>query len=182
MFNRTNLLIICIAIAGALGGFLAGGSLRAPSVLRLDAKAVSQVGALAKPINLPDPGGQIHSLADWHGKLVVLNFWASWCGPCREEMPLLDRAQQRLADRGVQIIGIAADTTQATKTFLDHHPVHYPILINDPDKSSDVSLDYGDVRGVLPYSVLVGRDGHILAQRVGNFSESGLQHWLQPHL
>ncbi len=181
MLNRTNLLIVCIAIAGALGGFLAGGWLRSPSI-RPDAKAALQIGALAKPISLPDPAGQTHTLDEWHGKLIVLNFWASWCGPCREEMPLLDRTQQRLGARGLQVIGVASDTAAATRDFLGRHPVRYPILINDPDTMPDVSIDYGNSRGVLPYTVLIGRDGRVLAQRFGNFSESGLEQWLKPHL
>lgn len=183
MFNRTNLLILAIALAGALGGFLAGGWLRAPSAPHA-AAAAAKIGAAAIPINLPDPAGRMHALDEWQGKLVVLNFWASWCGPCREEMPLLDRTQQRLAARGVQVIGIAADSGDATRAFLHRHPVGYPILIDDPDvgEQGDVSLAYGNSRNVLPYSVLIGRDGRILAQRFGNFSEASLDAWLRPHL
>ncbi|GAA0719067.1 TlpA disulfide reductase family protein [Dokdonella soli] len=178
MFNRTNLLILLIALAGALGGFLAGGWLHAPSASRADLTA--KVGALATPFDLPDLAGQTHSLAEWRGKLVLVNFWASWCAPCVEEMPMLDRAQQQLTARGVQVIGIASDNHDATRAFLDRHPVRYPILINDPDHGPDVSMAYGNTRSVLPYSVLIGRDGHILAQRFGNFSENGLEKWLAP--
>lgn len=184
MFNRTNLLIVCIALAGALAGFLAGGWLRTLPAPRADATA--KVGALAMPIALPDPAGRVHTLDEWRGKLVLLNFWASWCGPCREEMPLLDRTQQRLAAQGVQVIGIAADSGEATRAFLGRHAVGYPILIDDPDASMrsghDVSFAYGNSRNVLPYSVLISRDGHILAQRFGNFSENSLQKWLSPFL
>ena len=181
MLDRSHLLILVLAVGGACAGFFAGGWLRSPSIAP-DAKAAAQIGTPAKPISLSDPSGQIHSLDEWHGKLIVLNFWASWCGPCREEMPLLDRTQQRLAARGLQVIGVAIDSKQATAQFLDEHAVSYPILINDPDKMADVSVAYGNSRGVLPYTVLIGRDGRILAQRFGNFSESGLDHWLQPHL
>ena len=182
MINRTNILIVCIAILGALGGFFAGGWLRAPVAPTPDAKSALQIGTPAKPIALPDPAGKTHTLDEWQGKLIVLNFWASWCGPCREEMPLLDSTQQRLASHGLQVIGIAADSASATRDFLGQHPVRYPILINDPDTMADVSVDYGNSRGVLPYTVLIGRDGRVLAQRFGNFTHSGLDEWLKPYL
>ncbi len=182
MFNRTHLLIVALALAGALGGLLAGSWLRPLPPSARGGEAKTLVGSPRPDATLPGLDGQPQSLAQWDGKLVLLNFWASWCGPCIEEMPLLDRAQQRLAGRGVQVVGIAADNAAATKAFLDEHPVRYPILVDDPERGHDLSLDYGNTRSVLPYSVLVGRDGRILAQRFGNFSESGLDQWLAPHL
>jgi thiol-disulfide isomerase/thioredoxin len=112
---------------------------------------------------------------------VLVNFWASWCAPCREEMPLLDATQKRLAAKGLQIVGIANDSASATKEFLAKTPVAYPILVDDPEHG-DLSELFGNARDVLPYTVLVGRDGRILARRAGNFSESALDVWLAPHL
>ncbi len=181
MFNRSHLLIVCIALAGALGGFLAGGWLHAPSAPRGDVRTLA-IGALAAPIVRPDPAGTRRSLDEWRGKLILLNFWASWCAPCVEEMPLLDRAQHAHAAQGLQVVGIAADSAAATRAFLGRHRVAYPILIDDPERGDDLSRRYGNTRNVLPYSVLIGRDGRILAQRFGNFSEQALESWLKPHL
>ena len=133
-------------------------------------------------VSLPDLDGKLQSLSQWRGKVLVLNFWATWCAPCREEMPLLDRTQQRLANKGLQIVGIANDSAAATKEFLGTVPVRYPILIDDPDKGEDLSELFGNARDVLPYTVLIGRDGRILARRPGNFSETALDAWLTPHL
>lgn len=181
LFNRTHLLILVIAVGGALAGFLAGGWLR-PAPPQYAAPHALKVGDASTPVSLPDLAGKARSFAEWQGKLVLVNFWASWCGPCREEMPLLDRSQQRYADQGLQIVGVAADSPEATRDFLKQYPVAYPILVNDPAGGSDVALDYGNLRGVLPFTVLIGRDGRILAQRAGNFSESALEQWLKPHL
>jgi thiol-disulfide isomerase/thioredoxin len=181
MFNRTNALILLIAIAGAIGGFLAGGLLR-PMPERTPNPHAVKIGDAAPPVQRPDVQGQPRSFDEWHGKLLLVNFWASWCGPCREEMPLLDRTQKRLADKGLQIVGVAYDDLAATKDFLAHTPVHYPILIDDPARGEDVSSALGNNNNVLPYTVLIGSDGRVLARRAGKFSESTLDAWLSPHL
>lgn len=183
MFDRTTLLIVALAVGGALAGLFAGAWLRptpAPP-----SPSAQLIGSQRPDIALPDPDGHAQSLAQWNGKLILLNFWASWCAPCREEMPLLDRAQQRLAARGLQIVGIAADSATESRAFLANHPVSYPILVDDPDavvNGRDVSAIYGNSRNVLPYSVLIDRDGRILAQHVGNFTERSLEQWIAPHL
>ena len=183
MFNRTNLLIVMIACIGAAAGFALGGWLRPLPPINAELEATGlKVGDAASPVALPDVDGQVHTLDEWKGRLLVVNFWASWCAPCRKEMPLLDRTQERLAAQGVQVIGIAADNAESTQAFLKEYPVRYPILVNDPMLGADVSIQFGNARSVLPYTVLIGRDGRIVAQRIGDFNESDLNDWLQPHL
>jgi len=182
MFNRLNLLIVTIALASASIGLLASlwlqPAMNAPAVQK---STFSGIGAARTDFQRPDLRGISHKLSEWDGKLILLNFWASWCGPCREEMPLLDRSQQRYAPKGLQVIGIAADTDAATQAFLKESPVAYPILVDDPEHG-DLSLDYGNTRSVLPYTVLIGREGRVVAQHFGEFSESSLERWLAPHL
>lgn len=182
MFTRTNALILVIAVAGAALGFLAGGWIR-PMHTPAKPQAVHAlaIGDAVPDTERPDLDGHPHSLAEWRGKLVLVNFWASWCGPCREEMPLLDATQKRLAGKGFQIVGIANDGAAATKAFLAKTPVGYPILVDDPDRGNLSEL-FGNTREVLPFTVLVGRDGRILARRPGNFTETTLETWLAPHL
>lgn len=181
LFNRTNLLIVAIAILGAGAGFLAGGWLRMPHRTADGPGPGLRVGDAAMAFTRPDPAGKTHALDEWRGRLLLVNFWASWCGPCREEMPLLDRSQREYAGKGLQVVGIAADSAQATRNFLAESPVAYPILVDDPATGTDLSRDYGNRMNVLPYTVLVGRDGKVLAQRAGNFTEATLERWLQPH-
>ena len=185
MLNRTNLLIVLLAVASAVIG-LGLGSLLQPSTLPVGiAKSHEKVLSVGDPsgdISLPDRDGRPRRLSEWVGKLVVLNFWASWCGPCREEMPMLDRMHARYADHGVDVIGVAAEESADALAFLEQNPVSYPILINSPQDPLDVSLHLGNTQSVLPYTVLIGRDGHLLATRMGNFSEQSLQEWLAPYL
>jgi thiol-disulfide isomerase/thioredoxin len=186
MFNRTNLLIILLAMASA-GVGLGLSFLLGPRPSPVAATAVVQDGVLGVgdatgEIRLPDRNGKSRALSEWRGKLVVLNFWASWCGPCREEMPMLDRMRARYADRSVEIIGVASEPAADALGFLKQNPVSYPILINTPDDPLDVSLHLGNTQSVLPYTALIGRDGNILATRMGNFSEPALEEWIKPYL
>lgn len=174
---RTPLLIVALAVAGALLGLATAHWIATPA--RLEG---AEVGRPRPDFERPDLDGASRRASEWDGRLVLLNFWASWCGPCREEMPLLDRTQRKHAGRGLQVIGIAADSAGATRAFLARFPVAYPILVDDPALGRDVSRDYGNRMNVLPYTVLIGRDGRILAQRAGNFTEARLEEWLAPHL
>lgn len=179
MSRLSNLWIVLFALGGAAIGVLAGQWLQ-PHPRGGDAHAM--VGAPRVDFARPDVSGQSRHLSEWDGKLVALNFWASWCGPCREEMPLLDRAAQRHAAQGLAVIGVAVDDATATRDFLKERPVGYPILIDEPQNGTDLSATYGNDRNVLPYTVLVGRDGRIVAQHFGSFDETALENWLQPHL
>ena len=184
MFNRTNLLIILLAIASAGLGLALSQMLRPGANVRADAPTadVLVIGDQVDDTGLPDREGRMRRLSEWRGKLVVLNFWASWCGPCREEMPMLDAMNTKYASNGVEVVGIAAEDAPAALAFLEHNPVAYPILINSLDDPVDFSLRLGNTQSVLPYTVLIGRDGSILATRIGNFSETALQKWIAPHL
>lgn len=178
---RTNLLIIGVALLGALLGLAVStgmDSFFAPAVP--EGMTVLKPGDARTDLALADLDGGTRRLAEFDGKLVLVNFWASWCGPCREEMPLLDAKRAELANKGFEVVGIAIDEPDAVREFLKESPVQYPILLADADE--DASIQFGDTRGVLPYSVLIGRDGRILAQRAGNFSADGLERWIAPHL
>ncbi|MBN8726938.1 MAG: TlpA family protein disulfide reductase [Xanthomonadales bacterium] len=182
--DRSHLLIVVLAVLAAGAGALAGRWLK-PAAPLPPARAdlpVLEVGALRPDATLPDSEGRPRSLDEWDGRVVLVNFWASWCAPCREEMPILDDAHARHGGRGLVVVGIAADETAAASDFLAEFPVRYPILIDDPAVGEDVSTRFGNNRGVLPYTVLVGRDRRVLATHFGNFSAEALEDWLAPHL
>ncbi|MBN8741924.1 MAG: TlpA family protein disulfide reductase [Xanthomonadaceae bacterium] len=141
---------------------------------------VAAKGDPAPALPLLDRAGQSASLAQWPDRLVVVNFWATWCAPCRKEMPELDRFQRKHAADGVQVVGVAIDGPGEVEAFLRDTPVGYPILLA-ASPSLNPSLPFGNTYGALPFSVLLGRDGRILDTRLGEVSEAVLQDWIAPH-
>ena len=115
-----------------------------------------------------DVDGKRQPLSQWHGRLVVLNFWATWCPPCLKEIPAFIKLQQRLSPRGVQFVGIALDQVEAVKPFLTDHGLNYPVLLGDQDVARFMST-LGNQIGALPYSVVIGRDGKVLTSHQGEW-------------
>lgn len=141
---------------------------------------IAQKGDPAPAVALLGRDGKAASLTQWQDRLVVVNFWATWCAPCRKEMPELDRFQQKHAANGVQVVGVALDGTADVEAFLRDTPVGYPILLA-PNPAANPSLPFGNTYGALPFSVLLGRDGRILDTRLGEVSETVLEGWIAPH-
>ena len=178
MFNRTNLLIVVVAIVGAALGLLAGRNFELPPERPVpNGVVVLKAGDMRPDLAFPDTDGKQHRLSEWRGKIVLLNFWAAWCSPCREEMPLLDHES---AKAGIEVVGVAVDDPDAVKDFLRETPVAFPILL--ADEKTNPSIQFGNTREVFPYSVLIGRDGRIIAQKMGGFEPATLTDWLTTNL
>ena len=192
----TNAHILLAALAAGALGVLAslwfGGSplLRTDSGQRvlqaaMDATAPAppagvtpaKPGEAMPPIVLPDLQGQVQPLPGiYAGRPLLINVWASWCGPCIEEMPELQRFASSQGATGTQVIGLALDTPEAIKDFLTRVPVDYPILVDTPGPA-DASVWLGNRKGVLPYSVLVAADGKIVKQKIGPFAHGEIEGW-----
>ena len=121
-----------------------------------------------------DLSGQPRRLVDWRGKALLVNFWATWCAPCREEIPLLDAAQQQFASRGLQVVGIAIDNGANVRQYATAVKMDYPILLAD---SAAVGLmrGLGNASGGLPFTVLLDRSGRLIERRLGPYSAAELQ-------
>lgn len=175
--SRENRVILAVAVlAAAVGGWLQHQSRLAHTD---GGVATTRVDAPAPALALPDLAGRVHTLADFRGRRVLLNFWATWCGPCLKEMPALDAAQRKFGDQGAIVVGIAMDDPVRVKPFLAAHAVNYPILLGSLDDPS-TTRQWGDRDDVLPYSVLIDADQRIIATRRGPLDAAQLADWLQP--
>ncbi|MGB3382508.1 MAG: TlpA family protein disulfide reductase [Rhodanobacter sp.] len=182
MLDRTSgLILLLAALAALLGGGLAQyRHHRATASVPVAAPAVSaMVGKPLPALTLADLDGRMHALTAYRGRRLLINFWASWCGPCLQEMPALDEAQRKFADNGVIVLGIAMDQPDHVRAFLARQPVSYPILLGNLEAPS-TSLQLGDEAEILPFSVLIGADGHIIATHAGILSPQLLTQWLAP--
>jgi thiol-disulfide isomerase/thioredoxin len=125
--------------------------------------------AKAKPANLDfvikDMNGKDVSLADYKGKVILLNFWATWCGPCKYEIPTFVELQDKYRDQGVVFLGLSVDDpVEKLKPFADQYKMNYPVLVG-LDRE-DVQEAFGPMWGI-PVTIMIGRDGSICKRHMG---------------
>jgi thiol-disulfide isomerase/thioredoxin len=117
------------------------------------------------PISLPDAAGVKRTLADYRGKLLLVNFWATWCEPCRREIPLLKALRREYVKDGLEIVGIAVDYRDAVAKYALAKGIDYPLLIGEQGGLEAVTA-FG-METVLPFSVFADRHGRVVALKVG---------------
>lgn len=132
-------------------------------------------------IRLPDLDGRELTLDHWRGKVLVVNFWAPWCPPCRAEMPGFDRLQQRLGAQGLQFVGIGLDAPHKVTAFLAENPVSYPIL-QGALAGHELARAAGNQLGGLPYTLILDRRGTPVATLTGALDEARLEGLVRPLL
>lgn len=130
---------------------------------------------------LPDLTGRQIASNTWAGKVLVLNFWATWCPPCRRELPLFVEVQKRYGTTDLQVVGIAIDAKDDVAGYLSQHPVDYPILIGDT-QAIELARQLGDRLEGLPFTVIFDRFGKRTYSQVGEVTHSILQEHLTPLL
>jgi thiol-disulfide isomerase/thioredoxin len=157
--KKTGLIII-VALLALLGGitakeFLSSAAQTSPSPL--------------PDFNLADVSGNQHSISEWQGKILIINFWATWCPPCRKEIPEFIALQEQYAPNGLQFIGIAIDDQDAVEDYLASIKINYPMLIGGV---SGIALAHqlGNNIDAVPFTLIVDRKGQIIHRHPGEFS------------
>ena len=179
--GRQVLIIALVAVlAGAGGYFVAmrlveGPAATLPGDSAAVASAASLVGQRRPDFTLADAAGNAATAADFDGQIVLLNFWATWCAPCVEEMPMLARLHSDFAGRGLQVVGIAVDEPARAQSFASDLDLAYPLLYG-PGEAMLVGRRYGNASGMLPYSVLIDAGGIVRWTRLGAVTREQLEH------
>ena len=166
-----NKLLIGVAVAALVAGVVVAQFLRQPATE--SPSTVPPISERMVEFSLPDTTGKIRNINEWQGKTIVLNFWATWCPPCREEIPLLVDTHDKYKKDGVVVIGVAIDKKEDIANFVDSFFINYPVLINDQE-NTQLMAQYGNRIATLPYSVIIDRNGTIVARRAGAFHKTEL--------
>lgn len=175
--------IAIVAVLSAALGFYLGHVLegRVHSQSHTDPPLAIAVPDERPVFSLPDTSGQTRSVQEWDGKVLVINFWATWCPPCREEIPEFVALQRKYAGRGLQFVGIAIDEREAVVPFMEAVGINYPVLLGQLT-GVELSRDYGNRWGALPYTAVIDREGHIVFVKPGALTHREMEQEILPHL
>jgi peroxiredoxin len=141
-------------------------------------------GASAQPLfeqTFKNLDGGTEAMSRLRGRVVVVNFWATWCPPCVEEMPDLQRVHDEFDARGVTVVGLGIDSPAAMRRFRDEHKLSLPLYAAGAG-GSELARALGNQSGALPYTVLVSRDGRIVRAHLGQIRPAELRRWLEAQL
>ena len=162
---------LLVAVIAAVGGF----------VLQRYLAARDAPPSPAPEIALATLDGGTARLSAFRGKLVLINFWATWCPPCLKEIPLLVQMQERYGARGLQILGPAMDDPEQVRAMLPRLKIQYPVLIGEAEIPRAMEA-LGDTLGALPFSVLISPDGYVVDRKHGEFEADELTALIEAHL
>jgi thiol-disulfide isomerase/thioredoxin len=142
---------------------------------RLGGAGTGEMGAAEAimAIQLADLKGELQPLSQWRGKVLVVNFWATWCTPCREEIPMFVRMQKKYRAQGLQFIGIAIDQPAQVRAFSHEFSINYPLLIGGMEAVA-LSRQAGNRIGALPFTLVMDRRGKLAATQLGELTEAKL--------
>ena len=169
MKSRALLTGVLIAFVAGVAGFLIQQQFTEIPHQRVSLGQVpekSLIGELRPDFSLPDKDGNMRSVQEWDGQVLVINFWATWCPPCRDEIPEFIKLQNKYSAQGLQFIGIALHKPEEVQGFVAELGMNYPILVGE-EAVIRVAGDYGNQTGILPYTVVIDRNKRIVFVKKG---------------
>ncbi len=187
-----------IVILAALGLLLLGGcDGQASAAASTQESTVEKPGAQTATTALPEKtnnawemapfalesldGGK-HSLEDWKGKVIMMNFWASWCAPCQYEIPEFVQYQKTYGSRNLQLVGIGVDQKRKLANVARSLGINYPVLVLPPKDSRGLMSKWGNNSGIIPYTVVIASDGRIKYIHRGQMDEDAFNRYVKPLL
>jgi len=170
--KKNTLLIIIAGVIALSGGIISQ---------RLLTTDRPQTAPAAIEFSLPDLSGKQRNIKEWQGKILIINFWATWCPPCLKEIPEFIKIQDEFADKGLQFIGIAIDEKSAVEEYLNTLAINYPQLIAG-DTGITLSHQLGNIVNAVPFTLIVNQQGQIIHRQPGELSREKIIETITPLL
>ncbi|MDH5599834.1 MAG: TlpA family protein disulfide reductase [Gammaproteobacteria bacterium] len=180
---NSALLMVAMAVAGLMSGYFYNNWQKQQKLNQVNLSSTKQLPlATVRPaFQLKDLEGNTRDVKEWDGKVLMINFWATWCPPCRKEIPAFIELQEKYKDKGFIIVGIALDEKQAVIDFTDPMGVNYPVLMAE-EEGIQLSKAYGNHLGVLPFTVIVDRKGNIVQRQRTELTFEHVENMIKPLL
>ena len=171
---KKSALIVTVAIIAFVGGLSVWGLLSSPLN-----KTSQENQSVLPEFSLSDLSNKHRNIKEWQGKILVINFWATWCPPCLKEMPEFQAIQNEFSDKGLQFIGIALDEAEPVKEFITSKKITYPILLGE-DQGMKIAHDLGNIVNTVPFTVVVDKKGNVVKSHMGTLTRGDLLKILTP--
>ena len=178
---RQLLIYLALATLAITTGFMLRAQLMGGSQSVLPGDAIQQGAKAILAANLPDVQGENQAVSQWQGNVIVVNFWATRCTPCREEIPEFIEAQKKFRDQGLVFVGIAIDQTDKVKMFSEEFSINYPVLVGSLNTWALLEAA-GNRQSALPYTVVINRSGEIVETYLGRVNLKKLEKLVIPLL
>lgn len=171
--NKKTFFSAIVALLALAGGLVAQMAMRpAPEPV---------AAVMPLEFSFPDISDRLQSISQWRGKVLVINFWATWCAPCLQEIPEFIRMQAKYERFGLQFIGVAIEDKQPVAEYLSRIDMNYPVLIAG-DAGIGLAQQFGNVINAVPFTVIVNRQGQVVHRQPGELSVANLLDIIGPLL
>ncbi len=179
MSPRLFFIACAIIVSSVFAGLYLPQNTTAPNQQTTIVNATPAIGMAIKAntlkmrpdFQLPDITGKIRHINEWNDRVIVLNFWATWCQPCLHEIPAFNLLHTKYQDKGVTFLGIAANDKAEIERFTKILPIAYPILIGGESQAYEIAEQFGNIYSIIPYTVFIAANGQIHSTVAGLLSE-----------